>query len=212
MRRHVMAVGWIVVIVSTVLLLPSTSSAQTINACVSKNGTIRIVAAGAPCPDKETPLQWNAGLRVYDANGAEIGPLVGTSGVTFSIDGKGYVATVGPDGWTQSQSSFYFLDSACSGDRYVTRSGGFSPVPAPLPLPTPFFASLQVLGTTGYYQNGVFVKAVLPPAPADPALWRWDPQTSSCVAIGPYASEYTYWLGAHSTVELPVHPAPFTIR
>ena len=212
MRRQVAMAAWITFIVSVVLLLPSTGSAQTINACVSKNGSIRIVTDGAPCPRQDTPLQWNSGLRVYDADGVEIGPLMSIAAVTFFIDGKGYSAGVGPNGWVESQSSFYFFNDACSGDRYVMRSGGFSPIPPPLPLSTPFFMSLQVLGTTGYYQNGEFVKVVQPPAPADPILWRWDPQTSSCVAIGPYASEYTYWLGAHSTVELPVHPAPFTIR
>jgi len=46
MRRQVVTAVWVLFVVSALLLLPSTSSAQTINACVSKNGTIRIVAAG----------------------------------------------------------------------------------------------------------------------------------------------------------------------
>jgi hypothetical protein len=196
--------AWITFIVSVVLLLPSTGSAQTINACVSKNGSIRIVTDGAPCPRQDTPLQWNSGLRVYDADDVEIGPLMSIAAVTFFIDGKGYSAAVGPNGWVESQSSFYFFNDACSGDRYVLRAVSSYAPPA---LPEYFFTSLQVIGTTGYYQDGSLVDLTLDPEVV--SVWRWDVPSASCV---PFYGNGRYWFGGHATITLPAHPAPFTIR
>jgi hypothetical protein len=208
MRRSVVTAAVVAFIVS-VLLLPSMGSAQTINACVKQNGTIRIVAAGSSCERGDTPLLWNSGLRVYDANGVEIGPLSGVTAVMFYMDGQGYSAGVGPGGWIQSQTTFYYFDAACDSDRYVLRSTSTS---APPPLQTTFFTSLQVLQTTPGYYTGFY--QVDPPVQRTlvsgvTSVWRRDMPSASCV---PFNAAGTYWFSGHATVELPAHPAPFTIR
>lgn len=207
MRRQVAMAVWITFIVSVVWLLPSAGSAQTINACVAKNGNVRIVDTSASCHPQESFVQWNSGLRVYDNNGVVIGPLMSIAAVTFYVDGNGYSAAVGPHGWVPSQVSFYFFNDTCTGDRYVIRSISTAAPPA---LPVYFFKSLQVFETapghyTGFYQVDPPVMRVLP----DDPLWRWDPPSSSCLAV---SGSGTYWLTGHSSVELPEHPAPFTIR
>ena len=214
MRRQVVTALWVLFVVSAVLLLPSTSSAQTINACVSKNGTIRIVAAGAPCPRGDTPLLWNSGVRVYDADGVEIGPLVSGAAVSFYLGDQGFSAAVGPgpEGWVQSQSTFYYLNDSCTGDRYATRSGAYGSAPPEPPPPSLFFfISLQVVGNMGYYQIERPTLVVVPPSV--PTLWRYDFITGACTEQRNTSSEDFYqWLGRFSSVELPNHPAPFTIR
>lgn len=205
MRRPVAMAAWIAFIISVVLLLPSTGSAQTINACVAKNGNVRIVAAGTSCHPQESLVRWNSGLRVYDADGVEIGPLSGIAAVTFYVDDKGYSAGVGPDGWMPSTTSFFYFSSACTGDRYVMRGT----VEPPL-LPKYFFTSLQVVEEPAGHYFGLY--QVDPPVmrtlPAEP-VWRWDVPSAACV---PYAATGTYWFSGFAAVELPVHPAPFTIR
>ena len=214
MRRQVVTAVWVLFVVSAVLLLPSTSSAQTINACVSKNGTIRIVAAGEPCPRGDTPLLWNSGLRVYDADGVEIGPLMSAAAVTFYVDGQGYSAAVGPgpEGWVQSQTTYHYLDSSCTGDRYAMRSSAVGSAPPEPPPPSLFFfISLQVAGNMGYYQIERPTLVVVPPGAG--GVWRSDFITGGCVElINTQSANYNYWLGRYSSVELPNHPAPFTIR
>jgi len=196
------------VLIASAVLLPSMSSAQTINACVSKNGSVRIVTDGSPCRHPDTPLMWNAGLRVYDANGAEIGPLSGVTAVTFYVDGKGYSAPVGPGGWVETQATFYFLNDQCSGRPYVLRSVSSDPAaPPPLPLPVYFFTSLQVADDLGFYQDGNYLKKILTMGTIE--VWRWDPATASCLA---FDAQGTYWFGSHAAITLPTHPAPFTIR
>jgi hypothetical protein len=206
--------AWVLFVVSAVLLLPSTSSAQTINACVGKNGTIRIVAAGEPCPRGDTPLMWNRGLRVYDADGVEIGPLMSAAAVTFYLDDQGFSAAVGPgpEGWVQSQTTYYYLNSSCTGDRYALRSSGYGSAPAEPPPPSLFFfISLQVAGNMGYYQIERPTLVVVPPSV--PTVWRNDFMTGACTEQRNTASDNLYyWLGRYSSVELPFHPGPFTIR
>jgi hypothetical protein len=195
-------------LVVSALLLPSTSSAQTINACVGKNGSVRIVTDGSPCRYPDTPLMWNAGLRVYDADGVEIGPLSGIGNVTFFVDGKGYAAPVGPNGWVATQGTFYFLNDQCSGRPYVLRSVSSDPAaPPPPPLPAYFFTSLQVADDLGFYQDGNYLKKVLTMGIIE--VWRWDLATASCLA---FDAQGTYWFGSHAAITLPSHPAPFTIR
>jgi len=206
MRRQIAIAMWVTLFVSVALLLPSTGSAQTINACVSKNGMIRIVAAGAPCPNGDVPLRWNGGFRVYDANSVEIGPLMGIQTVLLSVGDEYYTAPVGPSGWVESQVTFYFFDDECSGAPYLYR--GMS---QPLPIQTTFIKSLQVVGTTGYYQDGMFVTKELTSG-EDPEVWFRNVATGMCDPFLPSTGTHTYWFGSHGAVALPSHPAPFTMR
>ncbi len=71
----VVSICLVVLVFFAITTWTSAQSSNLIQACVAKDGTIRIVAAGSNCRDKEMPLQWNkAGppgspglLRTYTA-------------------------------------------------------------------------------------------------------------------------------------------------
>jgi hypothetical protein len=143
---------------------------------------------------------------VYDANGVEIGPLMGISTVLLSVGDEYYTAVVGPSGWAQSQVAFYFFAAECSGAPYVYRE-----MSQPLPMQTTFIKSLQVVGTPGYYQDGMFVTKELTSG-EEPKVRLRDVATGMCVPFSPSTGTNTYWFGSHGAVALPSHPAPFTMR
>jgi hypothetical protein len=151
---------------------------------------------------------------VYDADGVEIGPLVSGAAVTFYLGDQGFSAAVGPgpEGWVQSQTTFYYLNDSCTGDRYAMRSGAVGSAPPEPPPPSLFFfISLQVAGNMGYYQIERPTLVVVPPGAG--GVWRSDFITGGCVElINTQSANFNYWLGRYSSVELPNHPAPFTIR
>lgn len=115
---------------------------STIRACVGPAGAIRILPAGQACRTSETPLEWSAGsnepttpipppppppgpgsgLRVMNALGLEVGPLLGSSfaALTLPTGRRAYAELFpanAPANWVVTQ---YYQSSDCSTEPLVT--------------------------------------------------------------------------------------------
>ena len=145
---------------------------------------------------------------VYDANDAVVGQLRGTSTVTFEVGGQSYAAAVGPDGWIPSKVTLDFFDAACADGPYSLRSFETTGSAAePEPLPRDFFYSLSTVGAVGYHTTGQYISRVL--STDVPSVWYRDAVQAPCTAL---ALTGAAWFDAVGVVQLPAHPAPFTIR
>jgi uncharacterized repeat protein (TIGR02543 family) len=148
----------------------------------------------------------SSGLSVYDANDVVIGPLVYLDTVTFSVDGERYAAGVGPDGWMQPNITLYFFDATCGGQPHLLRTfRATGEPPQPDPMVRAFFRSIQVVGSTGYYETGRYVRRVV----ASDNMWFLGAGTGPCT---PVTDSGTAWLEEAGTVQLAAHQTPFTIR
>lgn len=112
--------------------------ASRIRACVGPAGAVRIVFGGDSCKATEAQLEWTTGpaeppppppppatgsaLRVLNAWGLEVGPLLGSSMavLTLPTGGKAYAEIYpenAPANWVVNQ---YYQGSDCSGEPFVT--------------------------------------------------------------------------------------------
>jgi len=166
----------------------------------SANKTVTLVVNAAAGP---VDAFW-----VYDAADVLIGPLRGTSTVTFEVGGENYSAGVGPDGWLQAVFPLYFFDSGCTNGPYEVKHWSAIPnPPAPAPMPSHFFRSLSVAGSTGYYATGQYVSRVL--SSTVPNVWYRANGSGPCT---PLDWEGTAWFDPLGVVPLTAHQPPFTIR
>jgi len=153
----------------------SHASAQVINGCVSKNGSLRIVADSVECADRETPISWNSqgpqgetgpqgepgapgpegptgsSLRLFDADGNVLGIpwyMPGTS-----PNGQVFVEAIGLsmlratlDGNFLMPYIYYELDF-CQGQAYVEQSERFTNhLIGPYSAPLPNFFVVPTIG------------------------------------------------------------------
>jgi hypothetical protein len=175
-----------------------TPSNTTLYTSASKTVTLVVNAAAGPA----------AAFWVYDADDVVVGPLRGTSTVTFEVGGENYSAGVGPDGWLQAVFPLYFFDSGCNGGPYEVKHWSALPnPPAPDPMPSYFFRSLSVAGTTGYYATGQYVSRIL--SSTAPNVWFRENASGPCTALD---WEGTAWFDPLGMIPLTAHQPPFTIR
>ena len=192
------AAGTVLTTGSHVLSTTFTPTDTTLYTSASKTVTLVVNAAAGP----------SAAFWVYDANDAVIGPLRGTSTVTFEVGGQGYATAVGPDGWIQSSVTLYYFDATCADGPYSLRSWSSAGNPVePDPMPRYFFSSLSIVGTTGYHTTGQYVSRAL--SVDVPTVWYRENVTGPCTAL---ALEGAAWFDHVGVVQLPAHQAPFTIR
>jgi Tol biopolymer transport system component len=81
------------------------------------------------------------GLRVVDANGSEVGPMISRSEVVRKFGNLSLALFVGPSGFTEIPPLFYNDQSNCSGSRYVTD-------------PPDIIRQAFVVDKTAYYGDG----------------------------------------------------------
>ena len=145
---------------------------------------------------------------VYDAADVLVGPLRGTSTVTFEVGGENYSAAVGPEGWLQAVVTLYFFDTACADGPYSLRSWSSTGTPPqPDPVPSYFFRSLSTVGSTGTDITGQRVSRALS---ADvPNVWYRENGAGACTPLGLAGAA---WFDEVGVVQLPAHQPPFTIR
>jgi len=205
---------------------------NTINACVGRvTGIVRIVPAGTPCRRTETPIQWNitgpmgpqgpagaqgpaGGFTVYDADGTFVGSMLTSALAAFSIDGEWYAATLGPDGYTQSNMQLWYLDTVCGdGPYYWFGAAGGPPSSSPVPLVlNQFFRGLTVIGTVGYWQLRepyvAFYGDKTPGAPPNQS-YRNGPDAP----CEPYVNvNYVNWYRRLVAITMPVYKLPLSMR
>jgi hypothetical protein len=115
-------------------------SADNIKACVGPSGAMRMVAPGVPCKANESAVEWSAsgsapvpapapapggaGLRVVNASGEDLGPLLGSSTAVLTLpSGRKTYAELFPLGppanWTIFQ---YYTTTDCSGEPLIVWS------------------------------------------------------------------------------------------
>ena len=157
----------------TTLCFPA--SAQTIDACVKNDGSLRIVSSPTDCRSKESPISWNANgsegpqgpigepgpageqgppgdnLRVVDANGVDLGPLVGFHNHDAGYYVAVYVAEVeaiielvldtGRMGYAGNyhQTRLYFAELGCQGPAYTPMNHAGIVIPATIDTVTRYF-------------------------------------------------------------------------
>jgi len=125
----------------------SHASAQVINGCISKNGTLKIVADPSDCSSRETPISWNQQgkvLRVFDRDGTDLGLFVDhvseetrRPNNTYRVllqDSEILVHLEIHSGELIPRTHGIFFDEpACQGIAYVRQDGtGFRPPPGEL--------------------------------------------------------------------------------
>ena len=175
-----------------------TPTNTTLYTSASKTVTLVVNAAAGP-----VDAFW-----VYDASDVLVGPLRGTSTVTFEVGGENYSANVGPNGWLQTVFTLYFFDSGCTVGPYDVKYWSATPnPPAPAPMPSYFFRSLSIAGSTGYYATGQYVSRIL--SSTAPNVWYRDNASGPCTPLDWAGTAYFDPLGV---IPLPAHQAPFTIR
>jgi hypothetical protein len=114
-------------------------TADNLKACVGPSGAMRMVAPASPCTGTDTSVDWSAsgtapvpapspapgagdaGLRVVNASGEDLGPLLGPSSAVLTLpSGQKAYAELFPQGppanWAMYQ---YYTTADCSGDAYV---------------------------------------------------------------------------------------------
>jgi hypothetical protein len=141
------ALGWLFPAIA--LFAPAASQAQTNNtifACIAKDGTTRIVSAGAACLKSETPTSWN----VTGPTGPQ-GPI-GPIGPVGATGAQGPQGAPGPQGMTGATGA-----AGPQGPAGTTGQNFFS-------LKDNFGKFLTPSLSQGTYQEVIFSTAV----PADP--------------------------------------------
>jgi hypothetical protein len=129
----------------------TTAEAQTINACVMKNGILKVLDDGAECLPRETPITLGQPqqpavemARVFDGNGRDIGAFVDARfrqvptvpafvpwGVLLREVGA--IVVIQPDTGLLSWSpSIRFSELDCEGRGYLPSGGSNTLVPNPL--------------------------------------------------------------------------------
>jgi hypothetical protein len=145
--------------------------AQTINACVAKDGTMRIVAAG-PCKGNETLLTWNT----VEAQGPA-GPQ-GIQGIQGVPGPAGLQGPQGPQG-PQGTAVAYHVRGDDSGVKTILTDGSY--LLASLPIDTP--GSYVVLGhVTATSINTFVVNCALNGAGDNDGSGQYLPQSSATPA------------------------------
>ena len=120
----------------------SSASAQVINGCVSKNGTLKVVSDPSDCTSRETPISWSQkgkALRVFDRDGTHLGLFVdyesrgnprSNSYRVFLEDSEVVVHLGIPSGDLRPRvHEIWFDEPACQGIAYVTQDGDEFRVP-----------------------------------------------------------------------------------
>jgi hypothetical protein len=129
------------IIVVVGLLVASTASAQTINACIKQNnGQLRVVSATEACLPSEMKISWKGdsgsggGIRIVDATGTYIGNFAGThvvnneeivlvtrqeNGVSFVLNGRRSSPLLRGTARHPYYTFVYFGSWDCSGTPYV---------------------------------------------------------------------------------------------
>jgi hypothetical protein len=106
------------------------------------------------------------GLRVVDANGREVGPMISRSEVIRKLGDLWLVFTVGPSGFAETVPLFYNSSADCRGTRYM----GDSP---------DLIRQAYVVGGIAYYGDGN------PESHLVAAYEYVFPGDSSCTPMGP---------------------------
>ncbi len=108
----------------------SAQSNNVIQACVSRDGTIRIVTAAGACKDKETPLQWNTQSPAASRGVQGFYTVVET--ITVSGDSVGNGTTVRCSLGDKVTGGGYNVEATTGGNLAFANFGAVqdSPVPA----------------------------------------------------------------------------------
>ena len=130
-------------------------------------------------------------LRVVDANGTEVGPMISSSEVVRKLGDVWLILSVGPSGFVESAPLFYNSSADCSGTRYMGD-------------PSNLIKPGYVIGARIYYAEGN-------PQPVQVAAYESVfAGTSACneIAGGPW----TVTLSRAIFSVLPAFSTPFTVQ
>jgi hypothetical protein len=167
------------------LSLPNTVGGDQLTAFDRRLTTLEERLAGL------TPGSGGNVLRVVDANGTEVGPMISSSEVVRKLGDVWLILSVGPSGFVESAPLFYNSSADCSGTRYVGD-------------PSSLIKQAYVIGARIYYAEGN-------PQPVQVAAWESvSAGTSTCneIAGGPW----TVTLSRAIFSVLPAFSTPFTVQ
>jgi hypothetical protein len=204
-------------VVAACLLAATTAEAQTTNACVMKNGLMKVVDDESDCGPQETPISLGQPqpavetARVFDGEGREIGIFVGAQNPAawrVLLTDLGVIAPISPHGMRPNHPAIRNPDiifglANCEGPRYVGTHWSNTL------FPDPQSSDVWLVGTTNRYW-AIPVASVLKPngqcEEADPNPRAW--VTAATVPVEEFNEDLgdifsrplPLWIGSSSSV------------